>query len=187
MSDDPRGFSLPEILVALAIIAALSVVALPSIMNKLTEARAASLAQTLDGINDSFQSYRGNVGRFPRTLSQLTTKPTGGVDLCGLSVPAVNVNQWRGPYSSRSFETGGTRIGDGTIQDIVRRDPPTAASSTYAIAFVDVTDVEEPVASSLEASFDRDGNYGAGTIRWIAVPPGGKAGTLSFGIPVRGC
>ncbi|MEO7648769.1 MAG: type II secretion system protein [Gemmatimonadaceae bacterium] len=183
-----HGFSLPEILVALAIIATLSVVVLPAVMNKLTEARAAALSQTLDGINKTVQSYRGNVGRYPRYLRQLSEKPaTAGAlaaDLCGSTTPLVNINQWRGPYSSRTFTDVGTQVGDATVQDGLRRVPSTTPPS-FAVAYVDVINVDEAVASSVNRAFDGDGNYNAGTILWVpATPP---MGTLSFGIPVRGC
>lgn len=187
---DRGAFSLPEILVALAIIAALSVVAFPVIMNKLTEARAAALAQTLDGINETVQNYRGNVGRYPRTLSQLSTKPTtGGLELCAGTTPDVNINQWRGPYSSRTFLAAGTQIGDGILQDALRRVPTNAASTPFGVAYVDVTGVDSAVAFHLESSFDGTPlNYAAGTIIWVRdAPPAGPVGLLSFGIPVRGC
>lgn len=181
---------MPEILVALAIIATLSVVALPAIMNKLTEARAAALAQTLDGINKTVQNYRGNVGRYPSRLSQLSTKPTtGAAELCAGTTPDVNINQWRGPYSSRTYTTAGTRIGDGTVQDALRR-VPSSTAVTFAIAYVDVTSVDSAVAFLVETSFDgTPPDYAAGTIIWVrdAVPPAAPVGKLSFGIPVRGC
>lgn len=186
-----RGFSLPEILIVLAIIAALSAVVMPAVMNKLTEARAAALAETLDGINEVVQNYRGNVGRYPRFLSQVSTKPaTGAVEVCSGVQPDVNINQWRGPYASRTFTSAGTRIGDALISDTLRRVPANAASTPYGIAFVDVTEVDSVVAFHLETSFDGTPiNYTAGTITWTraAVPPAGPVGKLSFAIPVRGC
>src|SRR5687767_2218199 len=163
------GFTLPEILVAIAIIAALSVVALPAVMNKLTEARAAALAETLDGINEVVQNYRGNVGRYPRFLSQLSTKPvTGAVEVCAGTQPDVNINQWRGPYASRTFTSAGTRIGDALISDTLRRVPANAASTPYGVAYVDVAEVDSAVAVHLETSFDGTPlNYATGTITWV--------------------
>jgi prepilin-type N-terminal cleavage/methylation domain-containing protein len=185
---DRAAFSLPEILVAIAIIAALSVVAIPAVMNKLTEARAAALAKTLDGINEAIQSYRGNVGRYPRMLSQLSTKPAAGptaAQVCQGTTPAVNINQWRGPYTSRAFTTGGTRMGDAMIQDTLHREPADNSSTSYGVAYVVVTEVDLAVAELLEQSFDGDSNYATGTVRWTAgVAP---TGTLLFGIPVGGC
>lgn len=181
------GFTLPEILVTIAIIAALSVVAIPAVMNKLTEARAAALAETLDGINETVQNYRGNVGRYPRTLSQLSTKPTtGALEVCQGVTPPVNINQWRGPYTSRTFTAAGTKVGDATIQDVLRRVPADASSGPYGIAYVDVLEVDESIASYLESSFDgAPPDYAAGTITWVPTTP--PVGTLSFAIPIRGC
>ena len=189
MLNGRRAFSLPEILVAIAIIAALSVVALPAVMNKLTEARAAALAETLDGINEAVQSYRGNVGRYPRRLSQLTAKPlTGAQESCLGTTPDVNINQWRGPYSSRAFPTTGTSFGDAMIQDTLDRDPDNAGSTPYGTAFVVVTEVDRDVAFLVERSFDGISgtpDYVGGTVRWTLTTE--PVGTLKFGIPIRGC
>lgn len=185
-----NAFTLPEIIIAVAMIATLAAVTVPAVMNKLTEARAAAISQTLDGINETVQNYRGNVGRYPSKLSQLSTKPTtGAAELCAGTTPDVNINQWRGPYSSRTFTTAGTQIGDGTVQDALRR-VPSSTAVTFAIAYVDVTSVDSAVAALVEASFDGDPpNYATGTINWTraAIPPAAPVGTLSFGIPVRGC
>ena len=185
------AFTLPEILVTMAIIATLAVVALPAVMNKLTEARAAALAETLDGINETVQNYRGNVGRYPRSLSQLSAKPaTGAQESCGVATPDVNINQWRGPYTSRTFTTSGTKIGDATVVDALRRVPSGVSTTSYGVLYVDATAVDSVVASYLETSFDGTPfNYSAGTIWWTraAPPPAAPVGQLSFGIPVRGC
>lgn len=191
-----RGFTLPEILVTIAIIAALSVVTIPAVMSKLTEARAAALAETLDGINETVQNFRGNVGRYPRTLSQLSAKPTTGAsEVCQGTIPPVNINQWRGPYTSRAFTAAGTKIGDATVQDVLRRVPENASSTPFGIAYVDVLEVDSIIAFHLESSFDGtplnyvEGSVGAGTIVWsrTAPPPAAPVGKLSFAIPVRGC
>jgi type II secretory pathway pseudopilin PulG len=179
-------------LIVLALIATLSAVLYPAVMNKLTEARAAAITQTLDGINQAVQNYRGNVGRFPRTLSQLSTKPaTAALELCQGTTPDVNIDQWRGPYASRTFVAAGTQVGDGTVQDVLRRVPANNASTAFGVAYVDVTSVDSAVAVLIESSFD-GGNplsYTAGTVQWTraAALPAGPVGTLSFGIPVRGC
>ncbi len=190
-----RGFSLGEVVVTLAIMAALAAVTYPTLMHRLTEARAAALAQTLDGINQSIQSYRGNTGRFPRMLTQLSTlPPSGATDACAGTVPDVNLNQWRGPYSSRAFLATGVKISDATVRDTLRRDPANISAGSYGTLYIDVVDVDSAVAARIEESFDglplvSPTSYSGGTVRWVraAVPPAGPVGTLSFGIPVRGC
>lgn len=184
------GFSLLEMLTVLALMAVLAAVSYPALNQKITESRAAALAMTLDGINESISAYRGNVGRLPRTLTQLSTKPlTGALDLCAATQPDVNLNQWRGPYTSRTFVTPGVRMADAMIQDMLRRDPATNSSTPFGVLYVDVTETDLSIAAIIEHQFDGTPvNYGAGTIRWVqAAPPAGPVGTLSFGIPVRGC
>ncbi|MGI8619671.1 MAG: hypothetical protein ACR2L6_11385 [Gemmatimonadaceae bacterium] len=158
-------------------------------MNKLTEARAAAIAQTLDGINQAVQNYRGNVGRFPQTLSQLSTKPaTLAPELCAGTTPDVNINQWRGPYASRTFVAAGTQVGDGTVKDTLRRVPANNQSTAFGVAYVDVINVDSAVAALLERSFDGGSTLDTlGTIRWLPDVTSGPVGKVSFGIPVRGC
>lgn len=188
---ETSGFSLPEMLTVLALIAILVAVTYPALKPKVDESRAAALAKTLDGISESVNHYRGNVGRLPKTLAQLTTKPsTGAPDLCGNVVPDVNINQWRGPYSSRTFVSPGIRVADATIKDTLRRVPSTNTSTPFGVLYVDVKDTDSSVAALLERQFDGDVlNYSTGTLQWqrAAAPPAGPIGQVSFGIPVRGC
>jgi hypothetical protein len=53
--------------------------------------------------------------------------------------------------------------------------------------FIDVREVDSVVAAEVERAFDGEGlDYGAGTVRWTpGIEP--RRGTLSFGIPIRGC
>lgn len=61
------------------------------------------------------------------------------------------------------------------------------ASGVVATLFIDVREVDSVVAAELERAFDGEPlNYGAGTIRWAAGTEPGR-GTLSFGLPIRGC
>ena len=187
-----RAFTLPEMLVTLALVAILAAFAYPAVMQKITEGHATALAQTLDGINHAVQNYRGNVGRLPKLLSQLSQQPTTGApDLCGNVVPDVNNNQWRGPYSSRTFPAvTGFRVGDATVKDTLRRSPANNQTTAYGNLFVDATGVDSAIVALIELTFDgTPRNYSAGTVQWAraAPPPAGPVGMLSFAIPVKGC
>lgn len=178
-----RGFSLLEILIALAILALLLAVVMPNVLGRIRAARGATLAQNLRSITDAAWSFRGDMGRFPRRLMQLTTKPASGdPDLC--SRPMSNVDAWKGPYLRQSMSPTGLVSGDARIRDTLTRNPPTLAGGTLATLSVNATEVDSVVAADLEVAFDGSTpNYAAGAIRWVPA----NDGTLSYTFSIRGC
>lgn len=191
------GFSLMEVLIALAIIAVLSGVIFPMIMVKVQDARRAALSQTLVAISQGVAEYRKAVTRYPPTLQVLTQTPVAGVttDACGGTnfLAAINVANWRGPYLSREMLASGLSMADGVIQNSLRR---VAASSTSLL--IDVAAVERRVATDMDAEFDgTPADSTGGTIRYTPNPlpspstvsssaPSGTV-NLSYAIPISGC
>jgi len=182
------GFSMVEVLVALAIAALLSAVLIPAIIGKVQDARRSALSQTLFALSQGIAEYRKAVTRYPPTLTVITTPPIAGVttDLCGGSnfLSQANVNNWRGPYVSRELLSSGVSMADGVIQNTLRR----ATSSTSVYLLMDVVGVERRTATDLESDLDGAvSDSTAGTIRFTsaAAPPGTV--NLSYSIPIAGC
>lgn len=178
-----RGFSLVELLVALAIMALLIGVVTPNVLSRIRQGRGAALAQNLRAVTEAAWSFRGDMGRFPKRLVQLTTRPVGGdPDLC--SRPISNVDSWKGPYLRQSVSAAGIVSGDAMIADTLVRNPPTLAGGTFATVSVNATSVDSVVAADLEVAFDGVPlNYSAGAIRWAPA----NDGTLSYTFSIRGC
>jgi hypothetical protein len=56
-----------------------------------------------------------------------------------------------------------------------------------ATLFIEVREVDSVVAAELEKAFDGEPlDYSAGSVLWARGAEAGR-GTLSYGIPVRGC
>ena len=175
------GFTMMEILVALAIVAVLTAVLLPVLGSKMRDARTAAIAGTLQGLSQGIAEYKKAVTRYPRSLSLLTTPPTAAsLDACGNSSTPFQL--WRGPYVSREMLATGTQMGDGAIQDQLRR--VTAGSSTYLM--IDVTGVETKSANDLETMFDGTTALPSttGTIRTVVS---GTTTDVTYSIPINGC
>lgn len=166
-----RGFTIIEVLVALAIIAVLAAVTIPALNGKLRDSRASAIAQTLNGLAAGSGEYRKALGRYPGQLTLLASNPVAGSsrDLCGTLLTASTTALWRGPYITREFSTAGMPMGDGRVMPGVRRSP-TAVSSTGAIAYalIDIEDVELGVATKLDLEFDAAADATAGTIRYTS-------------------
>lgn len=177
------GFSMVEVLVALAIVAILSAVVVPQIVGRLRESRESALSQTFFGLSQGVAEYKKAVTRYPSNLTLLTTAPaSGATDACGDTLSTANRNNWRGPYVSRQLLATGLPMGDAQIQDVLER---VAGPPTYL--YIVATGVDTKIADGLEAELD--GVTGAptttGTIRTVVETP--TQVTVKYSIPISGC
>jgi prepilin-type N-terminal cleavage/methylation domain-containing protein len=180
-----RGFSLIEILVAMAIVALILAVLVPVVFRRVTEGESSSIARTLDALQEGVLEYRADVRRYPTHLRYLTAAPGSATDICGQTVPASFLSSWKGPYIDRSIGTSGVLVDDMTVLDSIARSPTTFTASTTGELSLRVQDVDSTVARRVEREMDVTLDFAAGTIRWTNVANG--RGILQLVIPVRGC
>lgn len=181
-----RGLALAELLVVLAILAILAAVIVPSVVRRVSGGAAGGLAGDLKGLSDGIVAFRQDLRRYPLELFHLSAAPVAtDRDACGQLLP--DPARWRGPYVDRVIPRSGIQTRAGIIADTLRRVPATLALGQVATLFIDVREVDSVVAAEVERAFDGEGlDYGAGTVRWTpGIEP--RRGTLSFGIPIRGC
>jgi prepilin-type N-terminal cleavage/methylation domain len=181
-----RGFTMIEVLVALAIIAVLTAVLLPTLSNKLRDSRTAALSQTFLGLSQGIAEFKRATTKYPGSLLDLTTAPvastTSDKDICGFVYSAANASSWRGPYASRDIPSSGLQIGDAVIQPALG----SVLSGTPIFILINAIGVESSTVTDLEAQLDGNSNQNAGTIRWTA---GSSSSILnvSYAIPVNSC
>jgi prepilin-type N-terminal cleavage/methylation domain-containing protein len=183
----PRpGFTLTEVLVALAIIAVIAAVMLPSLGRQITASNSSNLSQNLKTINDALQKYRENVGYYPDQLVLLTTKPTtSNTDACGATLSSTDVALWEGPYLSLTVTTNGIQSGDAVIRNLLTRTPANTSSSTVMEGTLSVLadSVPSKVYDDLEGNFDAGtADPNAGTVQYNS-----SLHLLTFVIPITGC
>lgn len=173
------GFSLTEVLVALAIIAIMSAVLFPAVNSQLGKSDAARAATDLTAIQTAIQSFMGDVHRAPQSTGQLLYRITTAHSDLGNSnastSPAAYADylaaNWRGPYLNREV-VGPTRVGD--IQNLFS--VTTVGSNTYYVT-VNMTNVQHKDFALIEEMLDEGTNASAsatsGTVRYTGT-------TLSF-------
>lgn len=186
-----QGFTLAELLIALAIMAILASIVVPGVVNRLRKAEAAAVIDTIKNIRQSILAYRDNVGRYPFELQQLQAKPgTGAIsslDICSGALPVSGINAWRGPYLAQRITSSGLRIGNATLLDDLTRQPANANTQPDGFLRLTVTEIEQEIADEVEISFDGgSGDLTTGAVTWTAVPGSGY-GTLLFHIAIRNC
>jgi prepilin-type N-terminal cleavage/methylation domain-containing protein len=95
-----KGFTLPEVLVTVTIVAVLAAVMVPAVINQVSKGDAPSVAQDISGIRTAITTFAADVRHFPSKLSQL-----GGSSLIAADSDIVNVQygldnaNYRGPYA----------------------------------------------------------------------------------------
>ncbi len=116
------GFTLAEILVALALIALLAAVLLPTVAGQILKGDAARVQQDLDAVRSGIDQFLADVHRYPGKYSDLSTKitttPGTHTDINAAGYPNGLVNKWGGPYVTRDTQVGVVETGfGGTIQN----------------------------------------------------------------------
>lgn len=100
------GFTLPEVLVTLAIVATLTAVLLPALNNQLSKGDASRVTNDIVAIRTAVGAFTSDVRRYPSALVQLKTVPIStDNDVLGNDFGASLIQRWRGPYLSKDLDT----------------------------------------------------------------------------------
>jgi prepilin-type N-terminal cleavage/methylation domain-containing protein len=176
------GFSLSEILVAIAILAVVAAVVIPSIGGQLRSGDESRVQNDLANIRSGIEQFLADVRRYPKSVGQLTTAPT--ITASGLTGGVYNAGQvgrYRGPYISKDSLTAVKTGFDGTITNLFDTATVTGFGGPYlrmTIATFDSTN-----AARLDQKMD-DGVLTTGMIRWTAVAsPSGNL--FYYALPIQ--
>src|SRR5688572_29968143 len=112
------GFTLVEVLVALAIMVMIAATVTPSVLGTIDRERQQRAYDAIESMIAAMNDYRADVGFFPRNLSYLTT-PVVGTDQnsCGQAIGNTRAGLWQGPYEERTIPTTGLPVFVGTTQN----------------------------------------------------------------------
>lgn len=135
------GFTLAEILIALALIAVLAAVLLPSVAGQIMKGDSGRTMQDLDAVRAGVDQFLADVHRYPMKVSHLNTKIlTTDKDVNGTVYPSGLVAKWSGPYITKPLNDAGvipTGFG-ANIRDSLQRVPANGVNYvTVVIAGID--------------------------------------------------
>lgn len=178
-----RGFTVMEIVVAVALMAILTAITFPTISKYLSDQEIDTTASTLTDLKNAIASFRATVGNSPSRLTHLTkaiastdsTSCTGRAPATPLTLyGATNAPKWltTGPFYPKPLSVYGTVLPIGTASDTLFR---TAASLTASFLNITIHFVRFQDADALNDLMDGpgDGNNAdrsnsTGVIRWTA-------------------
>ncbi len=103
-SGERAAFTLPEVLVTLAIVATLTAVLLPALNNQLSKGDASRLTNDVVAVQTAIGAFTSDVRRYPSALVQLKTAPvSSATDILGNQLGSSLIQRWRGPYLSKDL------------------------------------------------------------------------------------
>ena len=190
-----RGFSLAEILVAVAIMAVVAAVVIPSIGGQLNKGDTARVSSDLISVRSAVEQFLADVRRYPSAMASLQTKPSAltagdtGINASG-QYTAAQVARWKGPYMTKDFSASGVtgfgapivvlfRVCDNTTNTLTSCSAPAATGRYLTIAIPGLSQTE---AFQVDSAMD-DGVLSTGQVRWIT---GGAKDTLRYlALPIQ--
>src|SRR5688500_19840537 len=109
-----RGFTLAEILVALALMALLAAVLLPTVAGQVLKGDAGRVVQDLEAVRAGSERFLTDLRRYPGRYSDLSKAITvGETDILGNAYNAGLVSKWKGPYVTKDTITASVETGFG--------------------------------------------------------------------------
>lgn len=175
------GFTLPEVLVTIAIVATLAAVLLPALNNQLSKGDAGRLTSDLVAVQTAVGAFTSDVRRYPRILTDLKTRPTSSDDdILGNDYTASLVAKWRGPYLSKDLSTSDLPTGYGSSIK------GTFTSSTYnGIHYltISVFPLTEGEFNNIDQIIDETANSSTGQMRFAGTSNSGTA--TFYAVPIQ--
>jgi prepilin-type N-terminal cleavage/methylation domain-containing protein len=124
-----NGFTLPEILVTVTVIAVLATAVTPAVSQYVNTGNAPASQQDIQQLQNATAGFTADVRHYPGDLQQLVTQivSTNGsgdsLDLDGAATPAqftsAETARWKGPYTSVAISTDATSGGQFTSNDLL--------------------------------------------------------------------
>lgn len=118
------GFTLPEVLVTVTVVAVLAAVVVPAVTQFATKGNGPASQQDIQALQNGISAFTSDVRAFPGALNQLTTAITqndsAAAATIGNAYSATQVANWKGPYFTTPVSVNGTFTSSGlgfTIAD----------------------------------------------------------------------
>lgn len=184
MKNPRRGWTVAEVLVALAIMAILGALVVPSIISAVDRARVRAAEDSLKSLARGITLFQDRVDAYPAMLTQLVFPIVAGSDaeICGAFYDVGQQNRWSGPYLDRTVPAAGVPIGIGFVASAFSILPGPGGIDFLQLVIQDVL-VED--AAALDHRVDGGDGPADGTLRWSA--PSGGVVTAYYLIPIPDC
>jgi prepilin-type N-terminal cleavage/methylation domain-containing protein len=162
------GFTLPEVLVTVAIVAVLAAVVVPTVTSQIGKGDEASFQTGTTNIRTGITAFVSDTRKWPGRVSDLYNQPLlGDLDLFGAAYGAPAVARWKGPYVSGALApTDSLYVSLATIRSGLKDSSLTTGSTGFVVAtLLDVTTLAQ--IARLDTLIDNATGFDAGTLQWL--------------------
>lgn len=98
------GFTLPEVLVTVAIVAILAAVVVPTVTNQISKGDDSNVQSNIASLRTGVTAFVSDARKFPSRIQHLLVRPIAtDDDIAGGDYGAQAVARWRGPYQTGSL------------------------------------------------------------------------------------
>lgn len=178
-----KAFTLPEVLVTIAIVATLAAVLLPSLNSQLSKGEGSRASNDLLAVQTAVNTFVSDVRRYPASLSHLTIPITNvQLDINGNLYPIPLVAKWKGPYLAKELTSSNLITGFGAqIQGTFVKSPSNEFNGISYVK-VNVTPIPSDDFNRIDEIIDETLSSSTGQLRWSAS----SSGVASFyAVPIQ--
>jgi prepilin-type N-terminal cleavage/methylation domain-containing protein len=175
-----RAFTLAEVMIAMALIAILAAVMIPTIRGRMQDSYESAIVEEFTNLATGIQAYRQDVGSYPPALDYLSALRASPVDRCNVALSASAIANYRGPYLSRTIANTSSYLfaQKDTVLDVL-----TLNSSPPPVGiFIRIEGPDTLTAHNVDIKIDGVANQTAGQVRWTA---NGTDVFLDYIIPMK--
>lgn len=155
------GFTLPEVLTSMALIAVLASVVVPTVRGRMEDGYQDAVIQEFQSLSSALTAYRQDVGHYPPSLTYLSALPASPRDFCGHVLSANDIANWNGPYTSRTISATYV-IGQRDAVNVTLQRPLATGIG------VQISGADTSTARDVDYKIDGVDGASAGTLRYTA-------------------
>jgi prepilin-type N-terminal cleavage/methylation domain-containing protein len=178
------AFTLAEILVALALMALLAAVLLPTVAGQVLKGDAGRVVQDLEAVRAGSERFLTDVRRYPGRYSDLSVAITvANTDVLGNAYTNGQVTKWEGPYITKDTINASVETGfGGRITNAFKTEINTNAASYLTVV---VTGITGPDADRIDEQIDGPSANPrtTGLLRWVSA--GGVDSLKYLAMPIQ--
>ncbi|HTR77956.1 MAG TPA: prepilin-type N-terminal cleavage/methylation domain-containing protein [Gemmatimonadaceae bacterium] len=171
------GFTLPEVLVTVAMIGILAAAVVPTVVGQLQKGDLGRMGDDVLAIRGGVEQFASDVRKYPASVGQLTVPITGSMNAfaagvgAGLAYNASDIKNWKGPYLNKDSVSVLTTaynaaLTDGFVLDTLAAVDSVHTSGGTRYLVLLIPSVDTLTSRLLDALYD-DGNTTTGFIRHV--------------------
>jgi prepilin-type N-terminal cleavage/methylation domain-containing protein len=162
------GFTLPEVLVTVAIVAVLAAVVVPTVTSQIGKGDEANFQTGTTNLRTGITAFVSDTRRWPGRISDLYNAPVAAdLDLFAVAYGAPAVARWKGPYVSGAMAaTDSLNVALAYVFDALRDSSINVGTTGFVIASLSGITTQAG-AARLDTLIDAASGSDAGVLQWL--------------------